>query len=75
VHLAAMHHIQRSVAPELQASAQGIYAVIGNALLFALLAPVAGRLYGEFEGGAFLAMAVIAGAGTILASMVAPRRR
>jgi PPP family 3-phenylpropionic acid transporter len=75
VHLAVMHHIQRVVAPELQASAQGVYAVIGGALLFGLLTPVAGWLYGQVEGGAFLAMAILALAGTILALVAEPRGR
>jgi PPP family 3-phenylpropionic acid transporter len=67
VHLATMHHLRDRVPPELQASAQGFYAAIGNALLFGLVTPVAGWLYAAIGGHAFFAMAALALAGTGLA--------
>jgi MFS transporter, PPP family, 3-phenylpropionic acid transporter len=65
-HLAVMHKIRDEVAPELQASAQGAYASL-SALLFGILTPLSGRLYGAFAGGAFLVMAATALLGTALA--------
>jgi MFS transporter, PPP family, 3-phenylpropionic acid transporter len=66
-HLAAMHHLRDHVPPELQASAQGFYSAIGIALPFALLAPLAGWMYGALGGGAFWPMAALALAGAALA--------
>lgn len=68
VHLAAMHHLRDRTPPELHASAQGAYAALGSALLFGIVTPVAGWLYGSIGGGAFWAMAALALAGTILAA-------
>ncbi|MGH6944996.1 MAG: MFS transporter [Geminicoccaceae bacterium] len=70
-HLAAMHHIQGSTPPALQASAQGFYAAFGIALLFGLVTPVAGWLYGVLGGAGFLVMAAIALIGTMLAGGLA----
>ncbi len=67
VHLATMHHLRDRVPAELQASAQGFYAAIGNALLFGLVTPLAGWLYALLGGHAFFAMAALALAGTGLA--------
>lgn len=58
-HLAAMHHIRDAVPAALQASAQGWYAS-ASALLFAVLTPLSGWLYGSAGGGAFWAMAGLA---------------
>lgn len=68
VHLAAMHYIRDRTPAELHASAQGIHTVVGGALLFGLVTPLAGWLYGHLAGGAFLAMAAVAAAGTLLAA-------
>ena len=70
-HLAAMHHIQDSTPPALQASAQGFYAAFGIALLFGLVTPAAGWLYGSLGGAAFLVMAALALIGTVLAGALA----
>ncbi len=75
VHLATMHHLRDRVPAELQASAQGFYAAIGNALLFGLITPLAGWLYAIYGGHAFFAMAALALAGTALAATLATRRR
>ena len=74
VHLAMMHAIQARIAPELQASAQGVNAALGGALLFGLLTPVAGWLYGSHGGLAFLAMAALALAGVFLGWLSPPDR-
>jgi PPP family 3-phenylpropionic acid transporter len=58
-HLAAMHYLRDVVPAELHGSAQGCYAAL-SALLFGLLMPVSGWLYGAWGGQAFLAMAVVA---------------
>jgi MFS transporter, PPP family, 3-phenylpropionic acid transporter len=72
-HLAAMHHLRDTVPPELQASAQGFYSAIGIALPFSLLTPLAGWMYGAFEGRAFWPMAALALIGAALAWRIAPR--
>jgi MFS transporter, PPP family, 3-phenylpropionic acid transporter len=59
VHLATMQYLRDAVPAGLHASAQGCYAAI-SALLFGLLMPVSGWLYGASGGQAFLAMAVVA---------------
>jgi PPP family 3-phenylpropionic acid transporter len=74
-HLAAMHHLRDQVPAELQASAQGFYAAIGNALLFGLLTPVAGWLYATTGGQAFWPMAVLALAGSAISLALALRAR
>jgi MFS transporter, PPP family, 3-phenylpropionic acid transporter len=66
-HLAAMHYLRDQVPAELQASAQGFYAAIGNALLFGLITPVAGWLYAGSGGHAFWPMAALALAGSGIA--------
>jgi PPP family 3-phenylpropionic acid transporter len=70
-HLAAMHYLRDQVPADLQASAQGFYAAIGNALLFGLITPLAGWLYAQAGGQAFWPMAALAMAGAGLAYMVA----
>lgn len=74
VHLATMHQLRDRVPPELQASAQGFYAAIGNALLFGLVTPLAGWLYAKAGGTAFFAMAALALAGTWLSTAIDARR-
>jgi PPP family 3-phenylpropionic acid transporter len=59
VHLATMHYLRDAVTAGLHGSAQGSYAAL-SALLFGLLMPVSGWLYGASGGQAFLAMAVVA---------------
>jgi MFS transporter, PPP family, 3-phenylpropionic acid transporter len=59
VHLATMHYLRDAVPAGLHGSAQGCYAAL-SALLFGLLMPVSGWLYGASDGHAFLAMAVVA---------------
>lgn len=69
-HLAAMHYIRDAVPAELQASAQGWH-TSASALLFGVLTPASGWLFGAFGGGAFWAMAGIAAlAGALAASLV-----
>ena len=69
-----MHYLRDHTPAALHASAQAINASIGFALLFGLMAPVAGWLYGTAGGGAFWAMAALALAGTALAATIGPRR-
>jgi MFS transporter, PPP family, 3-phenylpropionic acid transporter len=59
VHLATMHYLRDAVPAGLHASAQGCYAAM-SALLFGLLMPVSGWLYGASGGQAFFAMAAVA---------------
>jgi PPP family 3-phenylpropionic acid transporter len=66
VHLATVHYLRDRTPPELHASAQGLYAALGGALLSGLLTPLGGWLYGRAGGGAFWAMAAVALLGTML---------
>lgn len=66
-HLATMHYLRDRTPPALHASAQGLYAALGGALLSGLLTPLGGWLYGRAGGDAFWAMAAVAMAGTMLA--------
>jgi len=72
-HLAAMYYLRDAVALSLQASAQGAHSAL-SALLFGLLTPLSGWLYGSFGGGAFLAMAAVALIGTTIAAWLARAR-
>jgi PPP family 3-phenylpropionic acid transporter len=74
VHLATVHYLRDRTPLELLASAQGLYAAIGGALLSGLFTPVGGWLFGKVGGGAFWAMALIALLGTMLAARLAWRR-
>jgi MFS transporter, PPP family, 3-phenylpropionic acid transporter len=67
-YLATMHYLRDHTPAALHASAQAINASLGFALLFGLVTPVAGWLYGAIGGGAFWAMAALALAGTGLAA-------
>jgi MFS transporter, PPP family, 3-phenylpropionic acid transporter len=71
-YLATMHYLRDHTPVALHASAQAINASIGFALLFGLVTPVAGWLYGAIGGGAFWAMAALALAGTGLAVALKP---
>ena len=65
-HLGAIHFMARTIPPALSATAQSVYgaAVMGIGMGLTILA--AGRLYGEYAGGAFWVMAAMGGAGVIL---------
>jgi PPP family 3-phenylpropionic acid transporter len=71
-YLATMHYLRDHTPAALHASAQAINASIGFALLFGLVTPVAGWLYGTAGGSAFWAMAALALAGTALAASLKP---
>jgi PPP family 3-phenylpropionic acid transporter len=71
-YLATMHYLRDHTPAALHASAQAINASLGFALLFGLVTPVAGWLYGAIGGGAFWAMAALALAGTALAVALKP---
>lgn len=57
-HLATMRHLQAAVPPQALATAQGLFASF-MALLFGILTPLAGWLYGAQGGGAFLVVAML----------------
>jgi MFS transporter, PPP family, 3-phenylpropionic acid transporter len=70
VHLATVHYLRDHTPPELHATAQGLYAAIGGALLAGLLTPFGGWLYGRIGGASFWSMAAIALVGTLLTVML-----
>lgn len=73
-HLGAIHVIARAVAPALSATAQSLYAAVVMGLALGSMLLVSGPLYEAFAGGAYLAMAASATAGTALAVVLARRR-
>lgn len=72
-HLGAMTYLQRYVPAESSATGQALYSALGMGVAMALMLPVTGWLYAEHAGGAFLAMAGLAGVGCIFATMLARR--
>jgi PPP family 3-phenylpropionic acid transporter len=74
-HLAAMHYLRDEVPAELQASAQGLYAALGSALLFGLVTPLAGWLFATIGGQAFWPMAALALAGSTIGLLLVARDR
>lgn len=72
-HLGAMTYLQRYVPAESSATGQALYSALGMGVAMALMLPVTGWLYAEYAGGAFLAMAGLAGVGCIFATMLARR--
>jgi len=65
-HLGAMHFLQRAVPQTLAGRAQGLYAALAVGLIPGLTTVLAGPLYREFSGGAFLAMALLSLGATLL---------
>ena len=74
-HLGGMTYLQRHVAPEISATAQGLYSSIamGGATGLALVA--SGPLYERFGGDAFWFMAVLSACSLLLAAVLARRMR
>ncbi len=70
-HLAAMDFIARAAPPGLAATAQGLYSAVALGAVFGITMAFSGRLYDDYAGGAFLAMAAMAAAGTAVAAFVA----
>ena len=66
-HLGAIHAIARAAPPGLAASAQSLYAALSGGLAMGLAMLAAGRLYADFGGGAFYAMAGLSAAGLLCA--------
>ena len=74
-HLGAMTYLQRYVPAENSATGQALYSALGMGAAMALMQPVTGWLYGAYQGGAFLAMAVLAAIGLGFATGLARRIR
>lgn len=66
-HLAAMHHLLRTVPEHMSASAQSLYSGLAIGLVMGLAMLVTGGLYERFGGGAFYAMIAMSAAGGITA--------
>jgi MFS transporter, PPP family, 3-phenylpropionic acid transporter len=67
VHLGAMHYLAGAVPPAQAATAQALFTAIVGGVGLGLASLLAGALYGAWGGGAYLAMAAMAGAGGALA--------
>ena len=72
-HLGAVHFIARRMDPAVSATAQSVYGAAVMGLGFGAAAWASGHLYAAHAGGAYLPMAVMAGAGGVIA--YALRRR
>ena len=70
-HLAAMHHMLRTVPERMSASAQGLYSGFAIGLVMGLMMLVTGWLYAGYGGGAFYAMTVLSAAGGAVALWLA----
>lgn len=66
-HLGAVHFIARRMAPQVSATAQSLYAAVVMGLALGLSAWMSGKLYADFGSRAYLAMAVMAGLGAVVA--------
>ena len=66
-HLAAMHHLLRTVPEHMSASAQSLYSGLATGLVMGLAMLITGALYTRFGGGAFYAMIAISAAGGLAA--------
>ena len=70
-HLAAMHHMLRTVPERMSASAQGLYSGFAIGLVMGLMMLVTGWLYAGYGGGAFYAMILLSAAGGAVALWLA----
>lgn len=66
-HLAAMHHMLRTIPEHMSASAQSLYSGLATGLVMGLAMLVTGSLYAQFGGGAFYAMIALSAAGGLAA--------
>lgn len=66
MHLGAMHFITRAAQPGLSARAQTLYSSVTLGIASGATMLVTGQLYGLFGGGAFMVMALVAGAGAAI---------
>lgn len=73
-HLGAVYFIARRMAPEVSATAQSVYAAVVMGLALGLSAWVSGKLYAAHASQAYLAMAVMAGLGAIVAYSLRSRK-
>lgn len=73
-HLGAVYFIADRMPDEVSATAQTVYALLVSGLGIGLTSSVAGHLYEDFEGQAYLAMAVMGAVGMILAWSIRLRR-
>jgi PPP family 3-phenylpropionic acid transporter len=72
-HLGAMHFVARAAPPDLSATAQGLYAATGTALVTALVTAAAGPAYARFGADAYFAMAGLCALAAIAALMLLRR--
>ena len=62
-HVGAIHFISRAVPEEAGGTAQALYATLASGVLQGAATLLSGALYARFVGGAYLAMALVAGIG------------
>ena len=70
-HLAAMHHMLRTVPEHMSASAQSLYSGFAIGLVMGLMMLVTGWLYAGYGGEAFYAMTLLSAAGGAVALWLA----
>jgi len=74
-HLGGMTYLQRHIAPEISATAQGLYSSFAMAGATGLALVFAGPLYERFGGGAFWFMAALSACSLLLAGALARHMR
>ncbi len=74
-HLGGMTWLQRHVAPEISATAQGLYSSIAMGGATGLMLVLSGPLYDRFGGDAFWFMAALSACSLLLAAALARRMR
>ena len=74
-HLGGMTWLQRHIAPEISATAQGLYSSFAIAGATGLALVFSGPLYERFGGGAFWFMAALSACSLLLAAALARRMR
>ncbi len=72
-HLGAIHFIARAVPERYSATGQGLYAAFAMGVIMGLMTIISGTLYANFEGKAYLAMALL-GTGALLGALVLDRK-
>ena len=70
-HLGAMTFLARSIPPEMSATGQSLYYALIGGVVAGCMFPLAGQLYTELAGDAFLVMGAFSGAGFLAALLLA----
>ena len=70
-HIGAVHWMSEHVPQARAGTAQAIYAAVTHGLAMGLATLLAGSLYGQFGGSAYMGMAVLSGVGLVTTVVLA----